>query len=98
MADFFKYFALKTYGTLKMILLSVQDNFYTILSSTVEGRVQRKFKSEFHVLGWCPGLGNLNVLLEIFFLKSFSDRNSSLEPRFFLFLTVFHMVWKNQES
>ena len=80
-----------------MILLSVQDNFYTILSSTVEGRVQRKFKSEFHVLGWCPGLGNLNVLLEIFFLKSFSDRNSSLEPRFFIFNSVPHGLEESRE-
>ena len=27
--------------------------------------------------------------------KSFSD---SMKPRFFIFLTVFNMVWKNQES
>ena len=32
-------FALKTYGTLKMFLLSAQNNFYIILSSYVEGHV-----------------------------------------------------------
>ena len=40
LADFF-YFALKTYGTLKMFLLSPQSNFYIILSSYVEGNMQK---------------------------------------------------------
>ena len=31
----------KTYGTLKMFLLSAQNNFYIILSSYVEGHVQK---------------------------------------------------------
>ena len=34
-------FALKIYGTLKMFLLSAQNNFYIILSSYVEGHVQK---------------------------------------------------------
>ena len=33
---------LKTYGTLKMFLLSAQNNFYVILSSYVEGQVKKK--------------------------------------------------------
>ena len=36
-ADFFLSFALNTYGTLNMFLLSVQINFYIILCSYVEG-------------------------------------------------------------
>ena len=30
--------------------------------------------------------------------ESFSSRNYSIEPHVFYFLTVFHMVWKNQGS
>ena len=33
--------SLKTYGTLKMFLLSAQNNFYVILSSYVEGQVKK---------------------------------------------------------
>ena len=50
--DFFLNFALKTCGTLKMLLLSAQNNFYIILSSYVKGYV----KSEFYVFTWFPGL------------------------------------------
>ena len=38
-----------------------------------------------------------NFFMELFW-KSFSGRNSSLKPSVSLFLTVFYMVWKNQES
>ena len=38
---YFSYFALKTYGTLNMFLLSVQINFYIIISSYVKGHVKK---------------------------------------------------------
>ena len=49
-----------------MFLLSVQNNFYVIMSSYVEGHVKKKFKSKFHVFRWFPGLQNLDVVLENF--------------------------------
>ena len=42
-----------------MFLLSAQN---TMLSSYVEGHVEKKLKSEFHVFDWFPGLQNLIVL------------------------------------
>ena len=49
-------FALKTYCTLKLFLLSAQNNFHFSLSSYVEGYVKKEFKSAFCVFGWLPGL------------------------------------------
>ena len=46
-----------------MFQLSSQNNFYVIMSSYVEGQ-GKKFKSEFHVSAWFPGLRNLDVVLE----------------------------------
>ena len=66
-----------------MFLLSAQNNFYIILSSYVEGHVKKKFKSAFHVVGWFPGLQNVDVFLENLLWKSFSSRNNSLEPPVF---------------
>ena len=60
--DFFKNFALKTCGTLKMLLLSAQKNFYIILSSCVKGYV----KSEFYVFTWFPGLQNLYIFYKTY--------------------------------
>ena len=45
--DFFLYFALKYYGTLKIFLLSAQNNAYVILSSYVEGHVRKKSSLNF---------------------------------------------------
>ena len=42
LADFFKNFAPKTYGTLKIFLLSAQNNFYITLGLYVEGHVKKK--------------------------------------------------------
>ena len=62
----------------------------------------KKFKPEFHYFVWFTCLQNLDVFLGKFsaelVLKSFSGRNNSLEPLFLDFLTVFHMIWRNQES
>ena len=57
-------FAFKTYTSLKRFLLSAQDDFYIILSSYAERHVKKKIKSEFYIFGWCPGVHNLEVLLE----------------------------------
>ena len=65
-------FALKTYGTLKM-LPSTQNNFYIILSSYVEGHVQKKFNFEFHFFGWFPGLQNLDFCFEKFLWSYFGN-------------------------
>ena len=68
-----------------------------------EQNVQKKIKFEFHVFSWFPGLQNLDVFWK-FFCRAilemiFRCRNSSLlRTPFFDFLTIFHMVWKNQES
>ena len=60
--DFF-IFALNTYGTLNMFLLTFQTNF--ILSSFVEENIKKKkkkeIKSEFHVYASFPALQNLHV-------------------------------------
>ena len=37
----FKNFAFKTYDTLKMLILGVQDNFHIILSYYVEGHLKK---------------------------------------------------------
>ena len=50
-------FALKTYGTLKIFLLSFQDYFY--IEFICRGAGGKKIKSEFHVSGWFPGFQNL---------------------------------------
>ena len=44
---FFKNFALKIYGVLKMFLLSAQNNFYIVSSSYVEGHVKKKSSLNF---------------------------------------------------
>ena len=67
-----------------MFLLNAQNNLYIRLSSYA-----KKFKSEFHVFGWFPGLQNLVGFFGKFTAelvwKSFSGRNNSLEPPDFLF-------------
>ena len=71
-----------------------------MLSSYVEEYIcEKKLKSDFHVFGWFPGLQILEVFLEnLLVWKSFSDKNTSLKPLLFYFLTVFFIIWKNQES
>ena len=48
---------------------------------------EKKFKSEFYVFGWFPGLQNLDVFFGKFtteqVLKSFSGGNNSLKPPVF---------------
>ena len=44
LANFFKNFALKTYCTLKMVLSSAQNNYYVIMSSYVEGHVEKNIQ------------------------------------------------------
>ena len=72
-----------------MLLLSVQNNFYIILSTYVEGHVTKKIQSELYVFGLSPGLQNLDVFYGKFtvekVLKSFSGRNNSLKPPVFGF-------------
>ena len=96
-----------------MFLLSAQNDIYIyiyiyisiyiyiILSSYVEKHLQKN--SSLHFMS--PVSFQASKVLMIFrnffmelFWKSFSGRNSSLKPSVSLFLTVFYMVWKNQES
>ena len=63
----------------------------------------KKIKSEFHVFNWFPGLQNLDVFFLENFLWSYFGNHFLAEivpysPLFFDFITVFHMVWKHQES
>ena len=49
-ADFFFFFfnfALKTYGTLKILILGAQDSFHIILSYYVEGHVKQNSNLNF---------------------------------------------------
>ena len=62
----------------------------------------KKFKSELYVFGWFPGLQNLDAFLENFlwsyFANHFQAKIVLQSTLLFDSLTVFHMVWKNQES
>ena len=66
-ADIFLNFLLKTCGTLKMFLLSAQNNLYIKLSSYVKDYV----KSEFHVSSWFPCLQNLDIIWKTYCRASF---------------------------
>ena len=46
--------------------LSVQNTFYVLLGSYVEGQLKN---SEFHVFGWFPGLQNLHNSLKLHVFK-----------------------------
>ena len=83
---FFFSFAHKTYGTLKMFLLSTQNNFYIILSSYIEEHVQKNSSLNFmswfpHLQSGCP-FGTFNVGQV---LRSFLGKNNSLKPPVFGF-------------
>ena len=85
-----------------MFLLSAQDNFYIRLSTYVEGHVKKKsslnFMSSVGFQASKMWTFLWKFIVELVW-KSFLGRNNSLEsPVFSYFLTVFHMVWKNQES
>ena len=83
-----------------MFLLGAQNNFYII--EFICRRACEKKSS----LNFMSSVGFWASKIWMFFGKNFvelvwklfSGRNNSLEPLFFDFLTVFHMVWKNQES
>ena len=65
---------------------------------------EKKFEknSEFHVLGWFPGLQNLDAFLENVLWSKFSNRfQAEIIPQSLLFLDfviVFYMIWKNEKS
>ena len=67
-----------------MFILSVQNNFCTILSSYLKGYV----KSEFNLFSWFPYLEKLDIFgkrsVELVW-KSFSGKNNFLEPPVFWF-------------
>ena len=71
-----------------MFLLSAHNNFYIVISSYVEGHVQ-KIKSEFHVSGWFPGLWNLDVFRKIYCKDSleiiFRQKKFPRAPCFLIF-------------
>ena len=97
LANLFYILPSKLYGTLKMFPLSVLNNSYLILSSYVEGHVQKNFVSSvgFQVseIWMFFGESFFIAILEIIFKQKQFLRVSL----FFSFLTVFHMVWKKQE-
>ena len=95
-------FALKIYSTLKMLLLSAQNNYIEFMCRRA---CARKIKSQFHVSGWFQGFQNLIFLLLFFenllqskFCHYFQAEIILWSPTFSDFLTAFHMVYKNQES
>ena len=85
-----------------MLLLSVQNNFYIILSSYVEGQVKKIQVLNFCIFGWFPGLQNLDVFFGKFtvgqVLKSFSGTNDTLKPPVFGFCDSLPFGLENQES
>ena len=78
-------FAANTYGTLNMFLLSVQTNFYILLSSYVKGHMKKKSSLRFMYLV-CFQVSKIWTLFGKFTLeialKSFSGRNNSVEAPF----------------
>ena len=83
LANFLKNFALKSYCTLKMFLLSAQNNFYFILSSYVEGHVRKNLSLNF-MSSVCFQASKIWMFFIGKFaaeqvLKSFSGRNYSLK-------------------
>ena len=74
---FFLNFTFKTYGTLKMFLLSAQNNSYIVSSSYVEGHLKQNLSLDFMLnFGWFPALQNLGVFWKLTveqILKPFSD-------------------------
>ena len=85
-----------------MLLLRVQNNFYIILSSYVEGQVKKIQVLNFCIFGWFPGLQNLDVFFGKFtvgqVLKSFSGTNDTLKPPVFGFCDSLPFGLENQES
>ena len=87
----FSLFALKTYCTMKMFLLSDKNNFSIILSSYVEEHVQKNSSLNFTSLVgfWASKIwmlfGKIGELFVELFWKLFSGRNSSLEHLVFWF-------------
>ena len=84
--------------TTKDISIKCPNNFYVILSSYVEEYVKKNWGLNFMYL-----VGFQVSKFWKFFWKTY--RGASLEiifrfheTPFFIFLTVLHMVWKNQES
>ena len=79
---------LKTYGTLKMFLLSAQNNFYVILSSYVKGHVKEN-QLWISCLWLVSSSPKSRWFFREFFVdlvrKSFSGRNNSREPPVFWF-------------
>ena len=99
---FFWNFALITYGTLKIMLLSVQNYFYFTLSSYVQEHVKNSSS-----LNFMSSVGFQTSKIGMFFGKIYCGTSFKIIFRqkwfsralcFFYFLTVFHMVWKTKES
>ena len=85
-------FALKIYSTLKMFLLSVQNNYIEFICRRA---CAKKIKSQFHVSGWFQGFQNLiclENLLKSKYSNYFQAEIIPWSPMFLDFLTAFHMV------
>ena len=83
-----------------MFLWSAQKNSHIILSSYVDGHVQKNSSMNFMS---SIGFQTSKIWMFLFFVelvwKLFSGRSCSLEPPVFWFYNnQFHMVWKNQSS
>ena len=63
--------ALNTYGTLSMFLLSVQTNFYIILSSYIEGHVKQNSSLNFMSFVGFPASEIWTFFLKIYCRASF---------------------------
>ena len=67
------------------VLIKCPEQFLRYIEFISRRTCAKKFKSEFHVFSWFPGLQNLDVFLEKI-LWSYSGNH---------FLAVFHMVREN---
>ena len=104
---FFLNFVLKTYGTLKMFLLSAQKIFYIILSSYVEGHVQKNSSLNFMSPVGFQASKIWNFLRKISWQSQFGNYfqveiTSQIEPPEIIpqspLLSSMYIVWRNQES
>ena len=98
----FEKFCPQNYGTLKMLLLSTQNNFCIMLNSYVVKGMCKKIQvwiSCLQLASRPPKCGCfLENILGSYFGNHFQAEIVPCSPLFFYFQTVFHMVWKNQES
>ena len=85
-----------------IFLLSTQKQFLYYIEFLCRRACEKQLKLEFLHLPLVSGSPKSGCFVRKFsmdqVLESLSDRNNSREPQFLDFVTVFHMLWKDQES